>query len=181
MQLSQEEIVLNLFNFDKMIVSNIGYPVYQVQVNNSLDMERVGLRLKQKQNLSISVHVSINGEANKNSYFMVDPYLKTCYSYCFFGNYNLCGRRELGNLGIDYDYWLKKFGYKSTYEGLTLGDIFAKLLPATITHWEHIRYIIGCDIDWHESLFKRKERPLNIIEQMEKYIRLTTDKFKTSI
>ena len=181
MQLSQEEIVLNLFNFHKMVLTNIGYPVYEVEIHDSLELERVGILIKKRQNLSIAVYLAVNGIADKNCYFMVDPYLKTCYSYCFFGECNYSGRKELEKLGIDYEYWLKKFGYKSTYEGLGLTDIFAKLLPATITHWEHVKYIIGCDIDWHDQLFRRREKPLNIFEQAEKYIRLTTENFKTTI
>lgn len=181
MQLSQEEIVLNLFNFHKMVVTNLGYPVYEVEVKNSLELERVGIRIKKRQNLSIAVYLTINGIANKNCHFMVDPYLKTCYSYCLFGEYNLSGRKQLEKLGIDVDYWIKKLGYKPSYEGLTLTDIFAKLLPATTTHWEHMKYIIECDIDWHDQLFRRKEKMLGIIQQVEKYIRLTTDTFKTTI
>ena len=70
---SQEEIVLNLFNFHKMVVTNLGYPVYEVEVKNSLELERVGIRIKKRQNLSIAVYLTINGIANKNCYFMVDP------------------------------------------------------------------------------------------------------------
>jgi hypothetical protein len=182
MQLSQEEIVLNLFSFHKMVVTNLGYPVYEVEVKNSTELERVGIRIKKRQNLSITVYLTINGIANKNCYFMVDPYLKKCYSYCFFGEYNLSGRTHLEKLGVDVDYWIKKLGYKSTYESsITLADIFTKLLPATTTHWEHMKYIIDCDIDWYDELFRRKEKMLSIINQAERYIRLTTNKFKTTI
>jgi hypothetical protein len=177
---SQEEIVLDLFNFHKMVVTNLGYPVYKVEIHNSLELERLGIRLKKRQNLCISVYLTINGVAIDNCYFVVDPIDKNCYSYCLFGDSSYNNRVDLYNLGIDVYYWLRKFGYSLSYN-LTLTDIFSKLLPSSKTHWEHMRHIIGCDIDWENGLFERKEKSLNILEQAEKYIRLTTDNFKTTI
>lgn len=183
MQLSQEEIVLNLFNFHKMVVSNIGYPVYQVEIKNSEELEILGINLKQRQNLCIIVYLSVNDVTSDSCYFVVNPVDKSCYSYCFYGinGVYFSNRQTLEQLGIDIDYWNKKFNYKRNYEGLNLADIFAKLLPSNITHWEHMKYIIGCDIDWYEELFKRPEKSLNILEKVEKYVRLTTDKFKTTL
>ena len=181
MKLSQEEIVLNLFNFHKMVVSNIGYPVYQVDIKTSSELERLGINLKKRQNLCFTVYLTINGIASDSCYFIVNAEDKICFSYCLFTGYNYTNRPSMEALGIDYDYWRKKMGYRSNYEGLTLTDIFADLLPSGRTHWEHMRYIIGCDIDWDEKLFERKEKLLNIFEQAERYIRLLLNKFKKTI